>query len=296
MKRMKIGLVVGAVLATLGIGGCMSTPPLPIGFNYQVDNRQANRIVQVFDLSGNTVVQIRNVDAKTTRFYNSHNVEIPYKIVGENVVFNGLQTSFTVSSRRAASRVVRTAPVPGEGTSSNLAQAAPVAAAAAGPAKAAAGEQTGDEQVLAEIARMKKELAELKEMLAATELPGANSPATLVQSAPAPAEPQAEVVRVSFANNSQSFAPPREVGAYLVEMAKSAKTVEVRGFTDSAQASATSQALAKGRAAAAKRFLVRHGVDASKVRVEYEPAGKFATENLTIEGKATNRRVEIRAS
>jgi len=296
MKKMKIGLIVGVALAAIGIGGCMSTPPSPIGFNYQVDNGQANRIVQVFDLSGNTVVHIRNVDRKTTHFYNAENVEIPYKIVGENVVFNGLQTSFTVSTQRAASRVVRMTPIPAPqtGVPTNPAQAAPaVAAPASGAAKAVAGAQLNDEKVLAEIARIKKELAELKKMLAAAEVPNAESHVTAAQSA---AAAQAEVVQVSFANNSLNFAPPREVGAYLVEMARSAKTVEVRGFTDSHQASATSEALAKGRAVAAKRFLVRHGVDARKVRVEYEPAGKFITENLTVEGKAANRRVEIRTS
>lgn len=85
MKKLKIGLFVGVALALGGGAGCMSTPPSPIGFNYQVDNGQANRIVQVFDLSGNTVVQIRNVDTKATRFYSAQNVEIPFKVMGENV-------------------------------------------------------------------------------------------------------------------------------------------------------------------------------------------------------------------
>lgn len=296
MKRLKIGLVVGVALAAAGVAGCMSTPPSPIAFNYQVDNGQANRIVQVFDLSGNTVVQIRNVDPKATRFYNAQNVEIPFKVMGENVVLTGLQQSFTVSSSRAASRVVRTAPTTGAGAPAPT-YAAPVTAV---PVQAAAptAQQVSDEKLLAEIARIKTELVELKRMLAAAERPSVGSNMH-VAAAPAPASTtatEAEVVRVSFADNSLYFAPTHAVRVQLVELAKSAKTVEVRGFTDSAQPTPTSEALAKGRAAAAKRFLVRNGVDGKKVRIEFEPAGKFATENLTIEGKAANRRVEIRAS
>jgi outer membrane protein OmpA-like peptidoglycan-associated protein len=292
MKRLKIGLVVGVALAAAGVTGCMSTPPSPIGFNYQVDNGQANRIVQVFDLSGNTVVQIRNVDPKATRFFNAQNVEIPFKVMGENVVLSGLQQSFTVSSSRAASRVVRTAPVAGAGAPPAPTYAAPVTAAPASAAPAA--QQANDEKLLAEIARIKTELAELKKILAAAERPIASAQTPVTPSQETTTD--AEVVRVSFADNSLYFAPPREVRIQLVELAKAAKTVEVRGFTDSAQPTPTSEALAKGRAAAAKRFLVRNGVDSRKVRIEFEPAGKFATENLTIEGKAANRRVEIRAS
>jgi outer membrane protein OmpA-like peptidoglycan-associated protein len=295
MKISKLGMTVAVALAGLCVGACTSTPPSPIAFNYQVDNGQANRIVQVFDLSGNTVVQIRGLDPKATHFYNAQNAEIPHKIMGENVVLSGLQSSFTVSSPRAASRVVRTMPLQaavrtaeGGGPSAALAQAdRPVPAAS-----------VADEKLLADIARIKKEIAELKMKIAASEAPAAVSQLTVTQPPPAPAElaPQAEVVRVTFKDNSQYFAPPREIRARLIEMAKQASSVEIRGFTDSTQPSATSEALAKGRADAAKRFLVRRGVDGRKIRVEYEPAGKFATDNSTIEGKAANRRVEIRTS
>ncbi|CAN7642054.1 OmpA family protein [Massilia sp. LjRoot122] len=295
MKRLKTGLVIGVTLAAMGLGGCMSTPPSPIGFNYQVDNGPANRIVQVFDLSGNTVVQIRNVDPKSTRIYNARNVEIPYKVMGENVVLEGLQNSFTVSSDRAASRVIRTAPVSADTSTPLPAVPAARAAAGANPGIMAATSSARDEKLLAEITRIKTELAELKRMLAAAEPPSTGNQSAIAHQAPVPTE-STDVVRVSFANNSEYFAPPREVRDQLVQMAKSATVVEVRGFTDSAQRSRTSEALAKGRASAAKRFLMRHGVDGKKVRVEYEPAGKFVTDNTTAEGKAANRRVEIRAS
>jgi outer membrane protein OmpA-like peptidoglycan-associated protein len=292
MKRLKIGLVVAMALAAAAVAGCGSTPPSPIGFNYQVDNGQANRIVQVFDLSGNTVVQIRNVDTKATRFYSAQNVEIPFKVMGENVVLSGLHQSFTVSSSRAASRVVRTAPVIAAEVPAPT-NAAPVPAVPV-PAAPSPAQRANDEKLLAEIARIKAELAELKKMLATAELPS-----TGAQAAAGPGHTlttEAEVVRVSFADNSLYFAPPPEVRIQIVELAKAAKTVEVRGFTDSIQPTPTSKALAKGRAAAAKSFLVRNGVDGRKVRIEFEPAGKFATENVTTEGKAANRRVEIRAS
>jgi outer membrane protein OmpA-like peptidoglycan-associated protein len=296
MKKSKLGMIVAVALAGLGIGACTTTPPSPIAFNYQVDNGQANRIVQVFDLSGNTVVQIRNLDPKTTHFYNAQNTEIPHKIMGENVVLNGLQSSFTVSSTHAASRVVRTSPLPVAVVPSASAGQINGAAPALRPVSADA---VPDEKLLAEIARIKGEIAELKRKIAASESPAVSPLLTVAQPPqPAPAEPapQAEVVRVTFKDNSQHFQPPREIRARLVEMARQASTVEVRGFTDSVQPSATSEALAKGRADAAKRFLVRRGVDGRKIRVEYESAGKFATDNSTVEGRAANRRVEIRTS
>lgn len=296
MKKLKLGMIVAMTMAGLCVGACTSTPPSPITFNYQVDNAKANCIVQVFDLSGNTVVQIRNLDPKTTHFYNAQNAEIQYKIMGENVVLNGLQSNFTVSSTHAASRVVRTSPLP----------AAVVPSASAGQTNGAAAvprpvsdDSSPDEKLLAEIARIKSEIADLKRKIAASESQAASPLLTVAQPAqPAPAEPahQADVVYVTFKDNSQHFAPPREIRARLVEMAKQANAVEIRGFTDSVQPSATSEALAKGRADAAKRFLVRRGVDSRKIRVEYESAGKFATENSTVEGRAANRRVEIRIS
>lgn len=296
MKKSNLGMIVAVAMAGLCVGACTSTPPSPIAFNYQVDNGQANRIVQVFDLSGNTVVQIRNLDTKTTHFYNAENAEIPHQVMGENVVLKGLQSSFTVSSTHAASRVMRTAPLP----------AAAITVAGAVPSSDAEAakrpnppEQVPDEKLLAEIARIKTEIAELKSKLAASEAPTASSLLTVaqpVQAAPQTAVAQAGALRVTFKDNSQHFQPSPEVRGRLIEMARQANSVEVRGFTDSEQPSATSEALAKGRAEAAKRFLIRRGVDGRKIRVEYEPAGKFATDNNTAEGRAANRRVEIRTS
>jgi outer membrane protein OmpA-like peptidoglycan-associated protein len=285
-------LIVGVAVAGIGIAGCASGPPPPIGFNYQVDNGPANRIVQVFDLAGNTIVQVRNMDAKTTHFYNAGNVEIPHTILGENVVLTGLQSSFTVSSPLAASRIVRTVPAPALATP--LAPASPVVAV--GPV---AADQVPDEKLVAEITRIKKEIADLKKLLAAAnDLPSVNAQATIAPHDPQPAEPlsQSEIIRVTFHDNSQSFSPPHEIRANIVERAKSAKSVEVRGFTDSDQSTPRSEALAKGRAEAAKRYLVRRGVDGKKIRTEYESAGKFITDNATAQGKAANRRVEIRLS
>jgi outer membrane protein OmpA-like peptidoglycan-associated protein len=292
MKRLKIGLAFGVALAVSGVAGCGSTPPSPIGLNYQVDNGQANRIVQVFDLSGNTVVHIRNVDPRATHFYDAQNAKIPFKVIGENVVLNGLYQSFTVSSSRAASRVVRTAPVLG-GSAPAPIYAGPVTGVAASGIPKSAPPASG-EKLLAEIGRMRAELAELKKMLATAELPSAGAHVAAAQAHARTTE--TEVVRVSFADNSMFFSPPHEIRVQLVELARAAKTVEVRGFTDSIQPTPTSKALAKGRAAAAKRFLVRNGIDGRKVTIRFEPAGKFATENHTTEGKAANRRVEIRAS
>ena len=104
MKNLKLTLLTYAMVAVLT--GCnTSAPSTAIGFNYSVDNGKANGIVQVFDLSGNTVVQVRDLNPKTTQFLDGKNSPIAFKVVGENVVLAGMHSLFTVSTSMAASRI-----------------------------------------------------------------------------------------------------------------------------------------------------------------------------------------------
>lgn len=309
-------------LAAAVLGGCGTEKPSPIEFNYQIDNARANGIVQVFDLHGDTVVQIRDFNAATTHFYDQRNVEIPHRVVGENVVLKGIQASFTVSSALAASRIVRTTPVP---------LAAAVIAQPAGGPKAAGGSSAGatnadnemtSEQLQSEIARIKKEIAALKIVIASASAEDAagrpvlaaqlaasasggqgsiSTPSTghiLQVSNPTPIieAPSGDVIRVCFKNNSHSFAPSGTEKAQILSLVKKGAPIAVTGYTDSSTPTPVSEALAKSRADAAKRYLMRRGIDSNKISIDFVPAGKFISENESAAGKAANRRVEIRSS
>jgi outer membrane protein OmpA-like peptidoglycan-associated protein len=79
----------------------------------------------------------------------------------------------------------------------------------------------------------------------------------------------------------------------LVESAKSAALVFVRGRTDGSLDSAVEARVARDRAAGMRAFLVGSGIDASKIRVTYQPTGDHLSENASSSGRDLNRRVEV---
>jgi outer membrane protein OmpA-like peptidoglycan-associated protein len=313
-------------LAAVVLGGCSTEKPSPIEFNYQIDNARANGIVQVFDLRGDTVVQIRDFNAATTHFYDQRNVEIPHRVVGENVVHKGIQASFTVSSALAASRIVRTMPVPLAAAVTPQPAGGPIAAGASSAGATGVDNEMTSEQLQTEIARIKKEIAALKmviasasaENAAARPVPAAqaqpaaqgalssgqgsiSTPSTgpiLQVSNPTPLmdAPHGNVIRVCFKDNSHYFAPKGAEKAQILDLVKKGAPIAVTGYTDSSTPTPTSEALAKSRADAAKRYLIRRGIDGKKISIDFVPAGKFISENESEAGKAANRRVEIRSS
>lgn len=289
MKKLKLALLICATSAALA--ACSTPAPTAvIGFNYEIDNARANGIVQVFDLSGNTVVQVRDMNPKTTQFLDAKNAPIPFKIVGENAVLTGMHSSFTVSTAAAASRVLRKQTAP-------LAETAAVVAAAA-PANKQLTAADSDAAIVAEIARMRKELAELKAFLAAAAARDAASSAPSVAAADTgqASTPEASMVIVSFPNNSRQFNPAQDQRTKLLALSQTADAISVRGFTDSEFATPGSVALAKARAEAAKRYLISMGVSPAKIVVGFDGAGKFIAENRSPAGRAANRRVEIGGS
>lgn len=286
MKTLKRALLTGTTLAILA--ACSTPAPTTvIGFNYVIDNARANGIVQVFDLSGNTVVHMRDMNRNTTRFFDAKNAPIPFRVVGENAVLAGMFSDFTVSSAISASRVHRKTPAPAvsPGEVSAVATAPTAVQTAAGPNVA----------IEAEIARMRKELAELKALLAAAgavdSKPGAQTESLTATGPSNPAEQS--VVIVSFPNNGRQFNPLQEQRAQLQAMSHASGSITVRGFTDSEFATPGSTALAKARAESAKRYLMSMGISAAKIVVGFDGGGKFIAENRSPSGRAANRRVEI---
>lgn len=70
--------------------------------------------------------------------------------------------------------------------------------------------------------------------------------------------------------------------------------VIAEGHTDSVGSEQYNQRLSLRRAEAVKDYLVRNGIDASRIRVEGRGESNPVASNATAEGRAQNRRVELR--
>ena len=103
----------------------------------------------------------------------------------------------------------------------------------------------------------------------------------------------AAIVRVSFPTASTDFKPNADVARVLIASAKGAQAINVRGHTDARIAGPADAKIALGRALAARKFLVDNGIDGKKINVFSTAAGDFTAPNLTNEGRAVNRRVEV---
>lgn len=79
----------------------------------------------------------------------------------------------------------------------------------------------------------------------------------------------------------------------LIAEARSAPLVMLRGRTDGAVDTLAESRIARERANAVRDFLVAAGVDASRIRATYQPAGDHVAANDSSSGQALNRRVEI---
>ena len=99
------------------------------------------------------------------------------------------------------------------------------------------------------------------------------------------------VVRFDFGSTRVSM--PAEMSAALIDEARSAPLVVLRGRTDGASESLAESRVARDRAAAVRDYLVGAGVDAARIRTTHQPIGDHAADNSGATGRAMNRRVEI---
>lgn len=79
----------------------------------------------------------------------------------------------------------------------------------------------------------------------------------------------------------------------LIDDAKHAPLVAVRGRTDGVSYTAAEARVARMRAAAVSDFLIAAGVQATRIRATYQAAGDHVADNSSSSGRALNRRVEI---
>ena len=85
-----------------------------------------------------------------------------------------------------------------------------------------------------------------------------------------------------------------QLAAYLMEN-KGIKA-EIIGHTDSDGDAGANRMLSQGRAEAVRQYLIQNGVQPWRVKATGKGESEPITENKTAEGRAMNRRVEVRLS
>lgn len=113
------------------------------------------------------------------------------------------------------------------------------------------------------------------------------------QAATPAALPGNNVFTIHFGFGSTRVFVPADAASDLVESARSAPLVLLRGRTDGATDSVAESRIARERAAAVRDYLVGAGVDPARIRSTYQPAGDHAADNSSAAGQGMNRRVEI---
>lgn len=116
---------------------------------------------------------------------------------------------------------------------------------------------------------------------------------TTTQLPTAPATPPNTVHSVRFEFGSTRVAIPEDLASTLIESARSAPLVLLRGRTDGATDSPAEGRIARERAAAVRDYLVAAGVDPARIRATYQPVGDHVADNDSATGRSLNRRVEI---
>lgn len=101
------------------------------------------------------------------------------------------------------------------------------------------------------------------------------------------------LVPVLFAFGSTQVNVPEADAARIVDEARTAPLVMLRGRTDGSAESPAESAIARQRASAVEAWLVQAGVDRARIRTTWQPVGDHAADNSSAGGRTLNRRVEV---
>lgn len=104
---------------------------------------------------------------------------------------------------------------------------------------------------------------------------------------------QNAIVHVYFPFESMVFNPDQKLMDALLPITKDAVKVNLYGRTDSKVADEINSQIAKGRAAAAKDYLVKHGVPVQIIHTSSLASGDFIAPAGMDEGRRINRRVTV---
>jgi outer membrane protein OmpA-like peptidoglycan-associated protein len=101
------------------------------------------------------------------------------------------------------------------------------------------------------------------------------------------------VYSVRFDFGSSEVAIPASDKTALIEHARAAAFLMLRGRTDGSVESAAESRIARDRALAVRTLLVQSGIEPTKIRATWQAVGDAAGDNDTPIGRTLNRRVEI---
>lgn len=102
-----------------------------------------------------------------------------------------------------------------------------------------------------------------------------------------------QVYTVLFGFNATAFTLSERDAAQLLLAARSAEWIALRGRTDGVSDTPGEARVARARAEAMQTFLVRGGIDPSRIGLSYQPSGDTVASNADEAGRALNRRVEV---
>lgn len=251
-----------AIAASLTLGACASlknNEPPPIRINYEAANGDATGLIRVFDMKGHTVLQFFDVSkARPTIYGDSAQAPLDFDVVGQQMaVLPGTFQSLRIEANHSTATVTRQVDAQERNIDSTAARPALEASNTTAPAEVAAIQTKPDrpEQPAVDLGKV--------------------------------------ILRVSFGFNSASFDPPLTTKTKLLVDANAASLINVRGRTDSPIANDTNFRIALARAISARDYLIKNGVDGSKIRIFSLAAGAFITKTDTEQGRRMNRRVEI---
>jgi outer membrane protein OmpA-like peptidoglycan-associated protein len=160
----------------------------------------------------------------------------------------------------------------------------------------------GLESTQVELARTRQQLEQEKAARTAAEAGSKESMARLsaAHAAAVKQEDRGTVITLAggvlFATNKAALLPGAEQSLEQVAQAISTdntKRLLVEGHTDSRGSDAKNKSLSKARAESVAKFLKSHGVAPERITTEGLGSSQPIADNATVEGRATNRRVEI---
>lgn len=131
----------------------------------------------------------------------------------------------------------------------------------------------------------------------APQVPAAKVSATTSNALPAQAfevTASGAVIRVFHEFAKTDFRPTAETAKALRNALPAADSISVRGHTDSSTPNPVDRLIAIERAVKARSWLLANGAEPGSVRLHFRSAGSFIADNETAQGRALNRRVEVR--
>lgn len=255
-------------------------------YNYTVENRAGAGVLRAFDDGESTIVQFVDLDRQAPTMTDNAGKPLAYSHMGEYAVVHGIYPWISVKVRGEQALI----------TNNDYKSDAVIA-------RTATTDRAELDATRAELDQTKIQLGQARTQLTAwisekvrneMSKPDAGAVGRQIEIAETRANGiQVTIYRVPFELASTSMIIPSNMTEKLIATAKAAKSINLRGRTDSAVADAPNRRVAAGRATAARAFLVQNGVDPAKIHVSSLAAGDFVANNKSDVGRAKNRRVEI---